>query len=126
MRTPLKIGAIMRDRHMPQIEIGETFMGNLRVRVRKISFSFVLQIFLRSVIPDAHSQIAHKCLAYLYLDSFQTEPSESRCEYLAQSNNIGLLINSDQTCTQGNQVIYIGEFPFAKFRFFPVCRFGQS
>ncbi|KAK9846787.1 hypothetical protein MYU51_000753 [Penicillium brevicompactum] len=27
---------------------------------------------------DAHSQIAHKCLAYLYLDSFQTEPPESR------------------------------------------------
>ena len=60
-------------------------MGNLRVRVRKISFSFVLQIFLRSV--------------------------------MGQPNSIGLLINSDQTCTQGNQVIYIGEFPFAKFRF---------
>ncbi|KAI2734442.1 hypothetical protein DTO013E5_9989 [Penicillium roqueforti] len=39
---------------------------------------------------DAHSQIAHKCLAYLYLDSFQTEPPESRREYLARQKQYPL------------------------------------
>ncbi|KAJ5873180.1 hypothetical protein N7455_003723 [Penicillium solitum] len=40
--------------------------------------------------PDAHSQIAHKCLAYLCLDSFQTEPPESRREYLARQKQYPL------------------------------------
>lgn len=31
--------------------------------------------------PGAHSQIAHKCVAYLCLDSFQTEPPASLYEY---------------------------------------------
>ncbi|KAJ6178059.1 hypothetical protein N7519_008520 [Penicillium mononematosum] len=39
---------------------------------------------------DPHSQIAHKCLAYLCLDSFQTEPPESRREYLARQKQYPL------------------------------------
>lgn len=40
--------------------------------------------------PDAHSQIAHKCLAYLCLDSFQTEPPKSLPEYLARQKQYPL------------------------------------